>query len=172
MDPSYCISIVGQTLAVTIVLVISHYLQRRLIKQEARSGRIFLDTSLRRLNGTVTAIIHSWPGPAWIKVAIAEEGQTVFRMLELNGAAEKEFGIPRLDYIGNTDREAGCTEEQAEQYRRLDLLVWASGESDILEGEDGQAFTRVCIVSSDGEVKGVMGLSVGFIQAHLPGKKV
>jgi len=163
MDPTY-VMLVGEMIAVPIIIVITHFLQQRLIKREARSARIFTDTTLRRLNGTVTAIVHSWPGPAWIKMAHDENGDVVFRMMEINAAGERAAGVSRLAYIGKTDLEAGCPHTMANELRQHDLMVWASGEATIFSetdahGETGK-FVKIRITSPDGQCKGIMGLAL------------
>lgn len=158
------------------LLAVSHGFQRRLIKQENQHSRVFTDVSLRRLNGTVTAIIHSWPGPAWIKAASTENGTTVFRMMELNGAYEKVCGISRINHIGKTDLEAGWDHERAEEFRRHDLMVWASGESEVVTeprlGADDkvETFIKIRLTSQDGQVKGIMGLSMSGVRAYSCGR--
>lgn len=154
---------IGEVISLAALVIISHFLQRKLIKNESKQNRIFTDTSLKRLNGTVTAIIHSWPGQAWIKMAYQEHGETVFRMMEMNDATEKVSGISRLDYLGKTDLEAGWRHADSEEIRRNDLLVWASGEADVFDepakNGDRQSLIKIRITSPDGLAKGIMGLA-------------
>lgn len=171
--------LVAQTLALAVLFGTSHIMQRRLIKREGHDSRVFTDVGLKRLNGTVTAIIHSWPGPAFIKVAHTEGAGTVFRMLELNEAYEKAYGVSRLHCIGRTDAEAGWDSKKAEEWRANDIMVWASGESEILQEDyvEGdchkkRTFIKVRITSPDGSAKGIMGLCVDAVRDRCPAQQI
>ena len=87
------------------------------------------DVALLRLNGMLSYLIHSFDRPAWLKVATLDDnGDTVFRMLEMNELYSEVFGIPRKRYINKTDLEAGWDQKTSAAFRAHDLLVWASGE--------------------------------------------
>ena len=119
-----------------------------------------VDSQLTKLNGTASYMIHSWPGPAWIKRAVEENGQTVFRMQELNEVYAAQFGITRLSYIGKTDLEAGWDKETADRFREHDLKVWAKGGCETFVETIGGVdlkFMKLKLTSPDGSEKGVLG---------------
>ena len=121
-----------------------------------------LDAQLKKLNGTATYMIHSWPAGAWLKQAeIDYEGNTIFRMIELNEKYADEVGISRLEYIGKTDLEAGVPLEQSKAYYEDDLDVWARGGAHVnsVTNESGQLvhYIKIRLSSPDGDLKGVIG---------------
>lgn len=123
--------------------------------------RNFTDTTIKSLNGTASAIVHSFPGPCWIKLASADsQGNVEFIMHELNGKYEEEYGLKRIDYLGKTDLEAGWPKDVADQFKNHDLQVWATGESATFEEEINDKvvrFHKVRLEGPNGLVKGVMG---------------
>jgi len=163
---SQLLKILAEFLALVLVLVISHFLQRKNIRKSAHDVRMFTDSSVRNLNGTVTALIHSWPGAAWLKLAFHEDGKIIFRMQELNHEYEESYNIDRLDYIGKTDLEAGWTHKEAEEFRQHDLMVWASGEREFYTEEKSSRhsiagkgmYLKIRVSSPDGKHKGILGL--------------
>lgn len=122
--------------------------------------RHHVDSTVQKLNGTATYMIHSWPGPAWMKRAVTEHGQVVFRMQEVNENYCNTYGFSRMDYIGKTDLEAGWEKVEADRFLDHDLKVWASGKPEVfLENTKNgpQKFLKLRLVSPNGEMKGVMG---------------
>jgi hypothetical protein len=130
---------------------------------ELKQLRYHVDSTVQKLNGTATYMIHSWPGPAWMKRACMENGEVVFRMQEINENYCSTYGFSRLDYIGKTDLEAGWDRGIANKFLDNDLKVWASGKPDtfIEETPSGpQKFLKIRLVSPNGDLKGVLGYAL------------
>lgn len=128
------------------------------------------DMSIQKLNGMLTYVIHSFDRPAWIKVARHENGEVVFRVLEINQQYGEEFGFNRGDYIGRTDLEAGWDHKTAKMMHTHDLSVWASGEpTTFVEKINGveRRFRKIRITTTDGKLKGIMGYEIDVPRATL-----
>lgn len=133
------------------------------LHQKTEEIKTHTDITVQKLNGMLSYVIHSFDRPCWIKVASEERGETVFRMLEVNQAYHDAFGIPRANYIGRTDLEAGWTHETAEAFHRNDLVVWATGEpTTFLENVNGQTLRirKLRLQTMDGKLKGILGYTV------------
>jgi hypothetical protein len=149
---------------VNILVVIGAWLKfKTTLTQNTEDIKNHSDVTVQKLNGMLTYVIHSFDRPAWIKVAREENGKTVFRMLEMNELYSEAFGIPRSNYIGKTDLEAGWDHITAERFGQHDLMVWASGEPEtfveIINGKS-MRFRKLRIMTRDGKSKGVMGYAV------------
>jgi hypothetical protein len=121
------------------------------------------DFSMQKLNGTLTYFMHSIDRPMWIKTAVNENGKINFRMLELNAQYARAFNIPRQDYIGKTDLEAGWPKEVSDKFYEHDLRVWATGKPEtFIEDINGvpMRFRKLLLQTPDGKKKGVCGFAV------------
>lgn len=150
------------------------YLALRKQNREIHTMKAHVDSQLTKLNGTATYMIHSWPGPAWLKRAeVDKQGNVQFRMVELNEIYAQTYGIPRLDYIGKTDLEAGWDKQTSDRFRDHDLEVWAKGGA-IMFTEDIQGgnlkFMKIRLQSADGQLKGVLGYGLP-LDMFCPGVK-
>jgi hypothetical protein len=153
------------TILTGIVVVLSYIGIIHNNKKHGMDTRHYIEHQLKSLNGTARAIIHSWPGPCWLKTAKEEGGDVIFRMTDLNEKYSLLYGIERLHYIGRTDLEAGHSRENAHKYRNNDLMVWASGKPRVFEEPgppDGmnKKFLKVRLMSEGGKLKGVMGFGM------------
>jgi hypothetical protein len=165
--PTYneLIVIIGsQVLIVGTGLITAFFKIKGEFLKKVREVKIHTDISVQRLNGMLSYVINSFDQPAWIKMAhTREDGQIEFRMLELNQAYCDEFDFDRIDFVGKTDLEAGWEKKMADQFRRNDLSVWASGETQTFTEEvkgKKRRFRKLRVQSSDGTKKGVMGYEV------------
>lgn len=123
--------------------------------------RTFTDSSIRSLNGTASAIVHSFPTECWVKLAVTDDkGNLKFIMHELNDKYEKSFGMSRLGYIGKTDLEAGWDRDTANAFFDHDSLIWATGKAqtfkETVNGKE-MMFHKLRLESPAGNLKGVMG---------------
>jgi len=152
------------TILTGIVVVLSYIGIIHNNKKHGQDTRHYIEHQLKSLNGTARAIIHSWPGPCWLKTAKDENGEVIFRMTDLNSSYSDSFRIDRLHYIGRTDLEAGHTRENAHQYRNNDLMVWASGKPKVFDEPNADGvmckFLKVRLVSESGQLRGVMGFGM------------
>lgn len=146
------------------------------IEKTANEVKAHADASVQKLNGMLTYVIHSIGFPAWLKVARqGPSGEVEFRMLELNEDYASTFGISRLSYIGKTDLEAGWDYHTAQTFRQQDLTVWASGEAlEVVErvGETEMRFRKIRVQSSDGHLRGILGLCIDHPQSQRVIKRV
>jgi hypothetical protein len=132
------------------------------IDRAERGVKNHTDMSVRKLNGTVSYIIHGFDSPAWIKIAETNSDDSIeFRMLEVNEHYAMTYGITRADYIGKTDLEVGWPKEIAEGFKANDLLVWASGKAQTFEEKlpDGEVVyvRKMLLKNTDGQIKGILG---------------
>lgn len=126
------------------------------------------EVSVQKLNGMLSYVVDSFDRPAWIKVAHRRsvDGEIEFRMLEVNQVYCDLFGITKEEYIGKTDLEAGWSKEAADEFRKNDLTVWATGEPETFEeGIAGKktSVRKIRLQTSDGNLKGIMGYTVDII---------
>ncbi len=148
-------------IAAVVTSLASAWQTRKALREEIAQQNAFIDSSIRKLNGIASAIVQSFDGPCWIKLAVPRPDGTVeFRMQEINAAYEQSYGINRLDYIGKTDIEAGWSKEQAEDFRRNDLDVWSTGQAhtytEMILGKP-TLIRKIRVQSAEGALKGVMG---------------
>lgn len=167
-----CVSAVGVELAGLMALYFklkrSGATREQSIKDEVathiRDLKNHQDVSVQRLNGMLSYVIHSFPSPAWLKVARQNgEGKTEFRMLEVNEAYASTYGIKRLDYLGKTDLEAGWPLDTAHKFQQHDLMVWASGEPTTFVENTGGVTTRfrkIRVQTFDGKLVGILGYAI------------
>lgn len=130
------------------------------VKDEVKSHT---DASILKLNGMLSYFLAGMDRPAWIKLAKEEKGEIKFVMVEINDHYADIFGIPRKDYIGRTDLEAGWPKEIADKFHENDLMVWATGKPQtFVEDVQGRKmeFRKVRLESPEGGAKGIMGYSV------------
>lgn len=120
----------------------------------------FIDQSVRKMNGGLLAVLNSFEGPCWIRSAsVNSMGLVEFRMQDMNGHAERAFGIDRIAYIGKTDVEAGRNRDEAMAASDADSTVWASGvPRTFIEKIGGTEYRvrRLRVESRDNVIKGVM----------------
>lgn len=167
-----CVSAVGVELAGLMALYFklkrSGATREQSIKDEVatqiRDLKNHQDVSVQRLNGMLSYVIHSFPSPAWLKVARQNgEGKTEFRMLEVNEAYASTYGIKRLDYLGKTDLEAGWPLDTAHKFQQHDLMVWASGEPTMFVEQVGpipMRFRKIRVQTLDGKMVGILGYAI------------
>jgi hypothetical protein len=144
------------------------------VKQEIEKQNKFIDSSLKTLNGTASAIIASYPAPCWVKLAHKmPDGKIEFRMMDLNFHYEVMFGKHRLEYVGKTDLEAGWSQEESDDFYVHDLLVYNDGKPrDFIEKitiDDKQrevVFRKIRLQYANGEVKGIMGYMYEGLSSH------
>ena len=140
------------------------------IASKVEEMKLHQDMSMQKLNGMLTYLIHSFGRPAWLKVArMSPCGEIEFRMLEVNDDYAATFGISRLAYIGKTDLEAGWPWEAAQEFRKHDLSVWASGEPVTVTEHHGTTtsrFRKVRVQSANGELKGIFGYCIDCGDPH------
>lgn len=154
----------SQLIVVGTGLLAAYYKLRNNFSNQIGDMKNHTDVTLQRLNGMLTYVIHSFDRPAWVKVARTRtDGETEFRMLEVNELYASKFGIPRQDHLGKTDLEAGWDKHTADGFRAQDLAVWASGEpmtfTEDIAGTKTR-FRKIRVQSPNGELKGVMGYAV------------
>ena len=159
------VNIIGAEIIVVVTaLMVAYFKLKNQLNDKIKEVKTHTTVSVQKLNGGLSHVINSFDRPAWIKVAYARsDGEVEFRMLDLNLAYCKEFGFNKVDYVGKTDLEAGWEKEMADQCRRHDLTVWASGETEtFVEAVRGKprAFRKLRVQSADGVLKGVMGYEV------------
>ena len=161
---SLWIAMIAQFGAITAAVAAGFINIRREVRSTTSEIKVHQDVSVQKLNGMLTAVIHSFDRPAWIKVARHEpDGSVRFIMLEVNERYSEMFGIDRHDYIGKTDLEAGWDHETAKAFYDHDLMVWASGEpTSFVEYVRGvkMRFRKLRLRTLDGKTKGIMGYQV------------
>lgn len=170
-DTVHAIITVAGSVLVNLMVLMGAWLKFRTeLRSNTREIKAHTDVTVQKLNGMLSYVIHSADRPWWIKVAAEEHGETVFRMLEVNQAYTDLFGISRDDYIGKTDLEAGWSHTESEEFRRNDLLVWATGEPTTFTETVGDAgpmsFRKLRIQTPDGRLKGVMGYATSPCGCH------
>lgn len=163
-------ALIGSLASFAVVIPTLIKLARSLKKAEQRTLDYF-DARIGALNGRTVSIIQSFPGPAWLKVAVQndETGDLEFIMHEINEHYESVFGIPRRRYLGNTDREAGWPQEEHDRFYQHDLKVWSTGVPEtFMETIDGVElwFNKIRLLGEDGKVKGIMGYQVSGPQGQ------
>lgn len=158
------ITITGSLILNLVILATAWIKFKGELKNKTDEIKNHTDLSVQKLNGMLTYVIHSFDRPAWVKVArLRADGEIEFRMLEVNEHFASTFGIPRLEYIGRTDLEAGWDRATADLFRAHDLSVWASGEPATMEesiGGNPMRFRKVRVQSPDGQLKGIFGYAV------------
>lgn len=132
------------------------------IDKAAESQNQFFDVRLRTLNGTVDAIIDSFPGPAWIKIAYPRPDGTVrFVMQRINKAYEERYGKLAIDYVGKEDRMV-WDRKTADEFFHHDLGVYYDGKPAVIKEEvEGRVrhYMKVRLEGPSG-VKGIMGYEI------------
>ena len=158
------ITLGSQILIIGTGLITVYYKMRAQVDKKLTEVKNHTDVSVQKLNGMLTYVIHSFDRPAWIKVATkGTNGETEFRMLEMNDLYAESYGIKRSDYIGKTDLEAGWDKSSADEFRAHDLMVWASGQASSFEEpvrKGSKRFRKIRLSSLNGEVKGIMAYAV------------
>lgn len=158
------LALIAQFGAIVGAVITGYVTLRKDMRLTAASIQQHTDVTVQKLNGMLTAVLHSMDRPAWIKVARhSHDGTIRFIMFEVNDAYSDVFGIDRDTYIGKTDLEAGWDRETASLFYENDLRVWASGKpSTFTETINNRAmrFRKVRLESRDGKLKGVMGYAI------------
>jgi len=154
----------GQILVVGTGLMVAYFKVKSQFDKKIQEVKTHTAISVQKLNGMLSYVINSFDKPAWIKVAHTRaDGEIEFRILDVNEVYCDEFGFSQQECLGKTDLEIGWDSNSANIFRKHDLSVWASGETEtFIENVNGKnkAFRKLRVQSSDGMVKGIMGYEV------------
>jgi len=165
MELKDIIEVVGsQLLIVGTGLIITYFKVRSQFNKKIQEVKTHTAISVQKLNGMLSYVINSFDRPAWIKVAHTRaDGEIEFRILDVNNVYCEEFNFSQNECLGKTDLEMGWDSNSANLFRKHDLSVWASGETETFaETVNGKNrfFRKLRVQSADGMVKGVMGYEV------------
>lgn len=157
-------SVGSQILVVGTGLMVAYFKVKSQFDKKIQEVKTHTAISIQKLNGMLSYVINSFDRPAWIKVAnVRADGEIEFRILDVNKVYCDEFGFSEEECIGKTDFEMGWDSISANSFRKHDLSVWASGETEtFIEVVRGKSrfFRKLRVQSQDGMVKGVMGYEV------------
>lgn len=107
------------------------------------------------------SFFHSIPIPCWIKVY--ENWNHSFRMLSLNNAYLKKYGVELREYVGKLDSEIWAP-DIAERFRQHDLVVLNEGSAEYcIEETQEEKILVLKFPFGVGGLPAVAGLVLGIL---------